>query len=544
MEHTIMTNQQLCDSFYNIDNVVTINIIIPQMDWDALRNAEPYGGRCVFSFTGDRYDWFNATAVEVSGTLFPTGGVHTFSSVGIKKRSFCGSFSTSKPALALNFSKFNAASGNALESLIGTKYITLNNSIQDPSFIRQTLGFELFRQAELPYSRCNYAHVKVNGVPIGFYINIEPIKNRHIEHNFNGNNLGNAYEIEAGEDFTQPIMNADRIGFEGLSPYADKKDLKLATQTLAASGIAGMSSVIDVPQFARYFAMEALLKHWDGYTRNLNNTYIYNDVVAVANPGTQNVNFKLIPWGLDQILQPTDNFALSQNSVLGNLVLNDNDLRIRLNTEIRAYANSIFDRDNYNNVLLPFIAKMEQILIAAGEASVPPLIATVRAQLKLVKSGGYQLIGEFPLDSCHLLDKATDETAHASHIERVDENYESYHRPPAGAQSDRWHVVRSQSQPAYKIVDRQYGTYLHASATKFTNAGHLNVYCYRFHPHVGDYFAIEPVDSPDSRTVSGYFRIKSTRTGNYLHYSASDLTPLGRKRIYQSATDATTLYLF
>lgn len=517
---------------------------MPQVAWDTLRNATPHGGICVFPFTGDRYDWFNATSVEVSGTAFPGGGTHIFHSVGIKKRSFCGSFSTSKPALALNFSKFNAANESVIENLIGTKYITLNNSIQDPSFIRQTLGFELFRQAGLPYSRCNYAHVKVNGASIGFYVNIEPIKSRHIEHNFNNNDAGNIYEIEAGEDFTQPTMNADRISFEGLSNFTDKKDLKLATQTLANTGVAGLASVIDVPQFARYFAMEALLKHWDGYTRNLNNTYIYNDVAAVANPGTANVNFKFIPWGLDQILQENNTFTLSPGSVLGNMVLNDGNLLIRLNTEIRSYANSIFDRDNYTNVLLPFIAKMQQILLTAGVASVPPHIATVRAQLKLVKSGGFQLIGEFPLNSCHLLDKATDECAHASHIEPVDEGYESYHHVPAGALSDRWYIVRSHSRPAYKIVDRQYGTYLHASGTKFTNAGHLNVYCYRFHPHDGNYFAIELVGSPDPRTVTGYFKIKSTRTGNYLHYSATDLTPLGRKRIYQSATNATTLYLF
>ncbi|MBC8003425.1 MAG: CotH kinase family protein [Opitutaceae bacterium] len=539
-----MNKQQMCDSFYHMDNVVTINIIMPQASWNALRNAQPHGGLCVFSFTGDRYDWFNATSVEVSGTAFPAGGTHIFHSVGIKKRSFCGSFSTGKPALALNFSKFNAANENVIENLIGTKYITLNNSIQDPSFIRQTLGFELFRQAGLPHSRCNYAHVKVNGVSIGFYVNIEPIKSRHIEHNFNNNDAGNIYEIEFGEDFTQPIMNADRISFEGLSNFADKKDLKLATQTLASTGVAGLDSVIDVPQFVRFFAMETLLKHWDGYAGNLNNTYIYNDVTAVANPGTANVNFKFIPWGLDQILQQNRKFILSPGSVLGGLVLNDGNLLIRLNTEIRSYANSIFDRDNYNNVLLPFIAKMEQILVAAGEANVPPHIAVVRAQLKLVKSGGFQLIGEFPLDSCHLLDKATDECAHASHIEPVGEHYESYHRVPAGAQSDRWYVVRSHARPAYKIVDRQYGTYLHASATKFTNAGHLNVYCYRFHPHDGNYFTIELVDSPDPRTVTGYFKIKSARTGNYLHYSATDLTPLGRKRIYQSAAAPTILYLF
>jgi hypothetical protein len=539
-----MDKQLLCDNFYNMDNVVTINITMPQTDWDTLRNAEPNGGRCVFTYTGDRYDWFNATSVEVSGSTFPTGGTHSFSSVGIKKRSFCGSFSTNKPALALNFSKFNTANETLIEDLIGTKYITLNNSIQDASFIRQALGFQLFKQAGLPYSRCNFSHVKVNGNTIGFYVNIEPIKKRYVQHNFN-NDAGNVYEIEAGEDFTQAIMNTDRIGFEGFSNFADKKDLKLATQTLAANGVAGFGSVIDVPQFVRYFAMEALLKHWDGYTRSLNNTYIYNDVVAVANPGTANVNFKFIPWGLDQILQENDKFSLNEKSIPGKLVLNDNLLLIRLKAEIRSYANSIFDRDNYNNVLLPFIANMENVLLAAGEANASAHIATVRKQLKLVKSGGFQLLGELPLNSCHLLDKATDECAHASHIERIDEHYEAYHRVPARAQSDRWYIVRSHSKPAYKIVDRQYGTYLHASATKYTQAGHLNIYCYRFHPHDGNYFDIELVDSPDPRTVTGFFKIKSTRTGNYIHYSNTDLTPLGRKQIYQSSpVNATTLYLF
>ena len=50
-ETIIMDNQQLCDSFHNMDNVVTINITMPQADWDTLRNAEPHGGRCVFDFT-------------------------------------------------------------------------------------------------------------------------------------------------------------------------------------------------------------------------------------------------------------------------------------------------------------------------------------------------------------------------------------------------------------------------------------------------------------------------------------------------------------
>ncbi|GLP78401.1 hypothetical protein TUM20983_55110 [Mycobacterium antarcticum] len=40
--------QHALDSFYALDNVVTIKILMPQAEWDALRNEERKGGRCNF----------------------------------------------------------------------------------------------------------------------------------------------------------------------------------------------------------------------------------------------------------------------------------------------------------------------------------------------------------------------------------------------------------------------------------------------------------------------------------------------------------------
>jgi CotH kinase protein len=549
-----MTKQELCDLFYAMSNVVTIRITMPAADWDALRNAEPYGpfpgqvsqNRCTFEYTGSRYDWFHATSVEISGSNFPLGGPQTFTDVGIKKRSFCGSFSKSKPNLGLSFAKYNAANENVVEDLIGTQYISLNNSRQDASFIRQGLGYELFRLANLPHSRCNFAKVYVNGNLIGVYVNVEPIKKRYLQNNF-GNDKGNLYEVEAGEDFTQAIMNSNRIGYEGFSSFTDKKDLKLATTTMVNEGAVGLSKVIDTIKFLRYFSMEALLKHWDGFTINLNNTYLYNDVVAVANPTTANVNFKFIPWGLDQILvdsgdlaQPTK-FTLSPRSVPGNLVLNDPQLLIRLRTEIRRYANTIFSRENYENVLRPFVNTMRAALAAAGETGRDPQIDTVLRQLRIVRSAGLQLIGEVPLDAVHVLDYATDQCAHASHVERIGEHYEAYHRNPALDPSDQWYVVRSYSVPAHKLVNRKWGTYLHASTTVHTAAGHLNAYSFRHHPNDGNYWEIEYLDAADPRAASGLYVLKSRRTGLYLHYSATDLTPLGRKQLYQGDRSIATV---
>ncbi len=185
--------------------------------------------------------------------------------------------------MKLHFSKYISSNEDAIEDLIGTQYITLNNCVQDPSYIRQSLGYLLFKQANLPYSRCNFARVYVNDTYYVVYLNIEPIEKRYIQNNFNGNEKGNLYEIEEGEAFTQSIMTADRISCESISQYSNKSDLKLATTEISNNGLAGMTKVIDTNQFLRIFAMEALLKHWDGYTDKLNNTYIYNVVEAMEN---------------------------------------------------------------------------------------------------------------------------------------------------------------------------------------------------------------------------------------------------------------------
>ena len=54
-----------------------------------------------------------------------------------------------------------------IEALIGSRYLTLNNTIQDRSYIRQPLGYKLLAMAGLPNSRCNFARVFVNGTLIG-----------------------------------------------------------------------------------------------------------------------------------------------------------------------------------------------------------------------------------------------------------------------------------------------------------------------------------------------------------------------------------------
>ncbi|MEU4673265.1 CotH kinase family protein [Amycolatopsis sp. NPDC023774] len=67
-----------------------------------------------------------------------------------------------------------------IANLIGSRFLTLNNSVQDSAFVRQPLDYKLFELAGLPHSRCNFARVRAPGV----FVNAEPIMPRYIECNF------------------------------------------------------------------------------------------------------------------------------------------------------------------------------------------------------------------------------------------------------------------------------------------------------------------------------------------------------------------------
>ena len=71
--------------------------------------------------------------------------------------------------------------------------------------------------------------------------------------------------------------------------------------------------MLDLDQFIQLYAMEFLLKHWDGYASNTNNTYLYNDLKAVAKPGPEGRPVQDDPVGVfDQILKPWVPFKMGK----------------------------------------------------------------------------------------------------------------------------------------------------------------------------------------------------------------------------------------
>jgi len=478
--------------------------------------------------------------------------------VGVKKKSFCGSINSDKPCLHIDFGKFHKANVPLIEALIGSRYLTLNNTIQDPSYIRQPLGYKLLALAGLPNSRCNFARVFVNGTLIGqgvggvnspgIFVNAEAVMPRYIERNFNGNMNGNLYELEHGDDFVSarlPLMEPD-----SLSKFNNKADLQFADDYIAANGLAGANQMLDLDQFIKIFAMEFFLKHWDGYANNTNNCYIYNDVNAVAAPDVNNVKFKMIPWGIDQIFQPNRHFKMGNRGLIANLVQNDAARLAQLIDQIRTYRDTVFSREKQQTLLKPMIDQMEAILVGLGVPNAVSQVATVRQQLRLAESAGYLCAGVPSTSAAYILKDDTSACLHASNAEIPATTpkpcFEVIHLPLAdnNDDSDLWRF--NDLGTGKSVTSQANGRFLHASNTLATGQGHKSLYtCEANNIDHAEEFSIVPFDTPDQFTFSGYFKLASVGTNLRATYG-SDTTPESDgPRVYQDLdANASKLYLY
>jgi hypothetical protein len=269
------------DQLFRPDHVLQVQITMAAADWARLRQGPEIvpipRTTCRGPASGEAYPTFHAE-VDIDGLA-----LHD---VSIRKKGGLGSIANDRPGLKLDVHEFVPD-----QRVFGLKHLTLNNNRQDDSRIRQCIGYALFAQAGLPAPRCSFAHVTVNGEDLGVYSNVETIKDNFLRRNFN-EDTGNVYE--SGGDFTVESID----DFQPKASPADCSDLHGVTTALAASDAqlpTTLGAVLDLDEVTRYWAMEVLLGHWDGYANNRNNFYMYHQ--------TSTNKFQFIPWGIDAIFE-------------------------------------------------------------------------------------------------------------------------------------------------------------------------------------------------------------------------------------------------
>ena len=264
-------------------HVLAVDVQMAPADWDALRaqsrTFEDLFERpdCTGSPWPSPFTYFPAS-VTIDGVLVED--------VAIRKKGFIGSLSDTKPSLKIGFDLTDPQA-----SFSGLEKMTLNNSIQDAAYVNQCIAYQVFERAGLPGPRCTFATVSVNGQPLGVYVHVESIESELLSHHFGGDD-GNLYEGTLS-DFTDDWYGTlDKKNNQAADDWSDVDALLAAAQAPDDQLLAQLAAVIDLDEFFTFWAVEALVQHWDGYAGNINNYWLYED----------GGRLHFLPWGVDQVL--------------------------------------------------------------------------------------------------------------------------------------------------------------------------------------------------------------------------------------------------
>lgn len=261
-------------------------------------------------------------------------GSRVFTDAGIRLKG-SGSFQPieKKPSLAIKFNEFISGT-----KFYGHSKLFLDNSRQDPTFLCEAIGGDLFRAAGVPAPRHNYARVELNGRDLGLYV-VEEAVNKDFLSKYFSRTKGNLYEGSSA-DITEKLEK------DSGDESQDQKDIKAlaaaAKEPDPAARLKKLNGVLDLDRFISFAATEVFTWHRDGYSLDKNNYRLYND------PGTNQIVF--IPHGFDQLFgKPKGPLFPEWKGLLTKAILDTPEGKAKYKERMSKLMSSAFKTDMITN---------------------------------------------------------------------------------------------------------------------------------------------------------------------------------------------------
>ena len=185
------------------------------------------------------------------------------------------------------------------QNFLGLKRMTLNNMVQDPSFVHEATAYKLYRAAGVPAPRTGYSKVSVEGIYMGLYLNIESIDKVFAKrwYKSTGHIYSGPYNCDVIPNNTCYTASTGDAVRTDLNNAGDASLLHGADWWTAINRVADMKRVINL------MATDIFMSNWDGYTDAVqNNHFAHFD---------KDGKLTIIPWGLDQTFTTDPNANLT-----------------------------------------------------------------------------------------------------------------------------------------------------------------------------------------------------------------------------------------
>lgn len=253
------------DALFRSDAISTVRLWLPPASRASL-DASPYTEV--------------PASLEVNGLSFGQIGVHIKGQIGSLRTL------AEKAAFKVDLNAYEPRSYRGLEAL------TLNNMVQDPSYVHEAMTYALFRAAGVPAPRVGYTWLYVDDELFGLYLNVESVDDAFLDRWF-GDGNGPMWEGAYGTDFTPGAVGSFEYDegplIEDRSPLQQITNVLLTTPN--ATNLRTLERLIDLDEVLAEAAVERVSGHWDGYY-TANNYRVYDDPT--------DGKMAMLPWGVDQ----------------------------------------------------------------------------------------------------------------------------------------------------------------------------------------------------------------------------------------------------
>ena len=289
------------EGFYSTNMIRDIRISFAQNNWDEILDS--------LYVAGDKE--------RIQATLFIDG--IQYDSVGVRYKGY-SSASVDRVKNPFNIKLNYLIEGQDHQ---GIDKIKLSNVIQDPSFLREVLSYEIARKY-MPASESNFANVYVNDTLLGLYSNVEAVNSEFLEKHFNtAKNVlvkGNPETINLfGENSNlSQTPGMDSLAYTSL--YSMQSDYGWTTLYNFIDTLnnheAEIDKVLNVDQALWLHALNYTLINFDSYVGYAQNYYLYQDQAGRFNPIIWDLNMSLGSFRLTDASVYFDGFSIEQAKTL------------------------------------------------------------------------------------------------------------------------------------------------------------------------------------------------------------------------------------
>ncbi|MEZ4740190.1 MAG: CotH kinase family protein [Flavobacteriales bacterium] len=287
--------------------------------------------------------------LEIDGVRYPD--------VGVRYKGF-SSYSSSREKNPFNIKLDHIHSGQNHQ---GYEKLKLSNVIQDPSFLRETMTYEIARKY-MPASQANFANLYVNDVLIGLYTNVEDVSKEFVDKHFGSR--GNAFvkcnpttvDLNGENSNLSDTPGADPEAYHELYSLESDEGWEelLGLINVLNSDPAHIDQVLNVDRTLWMHAVNYTVINFDSYVGYAQNYYLYKDDNDRWNPILWDLNMSFASFRLTDASTYWNGFSIAQAMSMDPLKHWNN-----VSVQPRPLLRKLFENPTYRRM---YLAHMRTIL--------------------------------------------------------------------------------------------------------------------------------------------------------------------------------------